>query len=447
MKLRVSFGRLPAWGAVLTLIGLVGCSEPEVLLTGEREDLRADQAETRLPRAPDTDINQRRSIRLAAQSANTSWTQSFGSSTYRTSHPALSATPSRIWSTRIGAGDGRRARVTASPVVGGGLIYTLDSGAQVAAVRPDGTLVWSVNLVPPTDDAEDATGGGLAYANGTLYVSSGFGRLTALDASNGAVRWRQRLDSTGSGTPLVHDGLIYLVAGDDTGWAVRADTGRIAWQLTGTPSVANVLGAPAPVLAGKFTLFAFGSGEVTGAFRRGGATRWSTTVSGERIGRVTARIGDITGSPVVVGSRVYVGNHSGRMAALNTDTGERIWTVRQGALGPVWPAGDSLFVISDFNQLVRMNASDGALIWVQDLPGFVRNKPRRRAEVFAHYGPIVAGGRVVVASNDGFLRFYAPEDGSLVSTIEVPGGATTAPVVANRTLYLVSRDGQLHAYR
>lgn len=439
--------RVTGMALSLAAFVLVGCAEPEIILTGEREDLRADSGVTRLPRAPDTVNNQSRSIRLPAQRANTNWAQSFGTPAFRTDHPALSSAPSRIWSVNIGAGDARRARINAAPVVGGGLIYTLDSGARVSGVNPSGALVWSTNLIPASDDEEEATGGGLAYDNGTLYVSSGFGRLTALDAATGAVRWRQRLDATGSGTPLVSGGLVYVVAGDDTAWAVRTDTGRIAWQLQATPSVANVLGAPAPVLAGNFTVFAFGSGELTGAFRRGGTQRWTTTVSGERIGSVTSRIGDITGSPVVVGSRIYVGNQSGRTAALDAQTGERLWTARQGTLGQIWPAGDSLFAVSDFNQLVRMNASDGSVIWVQDLPGFVKDKPRKRAEVYVHYGPILAGGRIVLASNDGLLRFYAPEDGTLVNTVEIPGGATTPPVVANRTLYVVSRTGQLHAFR
>ena len=110
---------------------------------------------------------------------------------------------------------------------------------------------------PVNDGDSDATGGGLAYANGVLYVSSGFGRLTALDAKSGAIKWQKRLNATGSGAPLVNDGLLYLVAGDETGWAVNTKDGRIAWQVQGTPSVGNVLGAPAPVIASEFAVFAF----------------------------------------------------------------------------------------------------------------------------------------------------------------------------------------------
>ena len=147
------------------------------------------------------------------------------------------------------------------------------------------------------------------------------------------------------------------------------------------------------------------------------------------------------------GDRVYVGNQSGRLAALNVNSGDRIWTARDGAIGPAFPAGDSVFVITDLNELVRIDASDGRRIWGTPLPKFVKSKPRKQSRIYAHYGPIIAGGRVIVASNDGKLRSFDPTNGALIGSTEIPNGATTAPVVAAGTLYVVSSKGQLHAFR
>lgn len=443
MNAAFSFSRFGSVCFGALALFLTACDEPEVILPGVREDIRpADESTQSGPVE-----NQSRSISLGGQTANAEWTQSFGTPTYRVSHAALGSTVQRIWSTSIGQGDSRRQRITASPVVGGGLIYTLDSAAQVSGVTPSGGVAWSIDLTPTSDKQEDATGGGLAYHNGVLYVSSGFGLLTALDATSGQIRWQQELEATGSGNPTVRDGLIYLVAGDDTGWAVRTDDGRIAWQLSGVPSVGNVLGAPAPALTSDLAIFAFGSGDLTATFRKGGLRRWNASVSGQRTGRAAALISDVTGAPVVSGSRVYAGNHSGRTVAFDTVSGERIWTANEGALGPVWPAGDSIFQVTDRNQLMRVSASDGSPVWAVDLPGFLNDKSKRRGPVYVHYGPILAGGRIIVASNDGYLRFFKPEDGSLISTVEIPNGASSAPVVAGQTLYVVGSKGQLHAFR
>ncbi|MGV6803111.1 MAG: outer membrane protein assembly factor BamB family protein [Ruegeria sp.] len=435
------YSRLGLPVAVIALTLLSACEEPEVILPGEREDIRPSQDIEAVQKTGSKPIS------IPAPKRNAEWSQSPGTPAYRTTNAALSAAPQHIWSASIGSGDGRKQRITADPVVAGGLIYALDSAATVSAVSPQGQVVWSSNLVPATDGEAEATGGGIAYSDGVLYVSSGFGRLTALDARTGAIRWQKKLEATGSGAPLVSGGLLYLVAGDQTGWAVNAKDGRIAWQIEGTPSVGNVLGAPAPVLASEFAVFAFGSGDVTAAFRKGGIRRWNASVAGGRRGRAAAQIVDVTGGPIVSGNTIFIGNHSGRTVAFDASSGERIWTAFEGAVDTVWPVSNSVFVISDRSQLVRLDSTDGSLVWAVDLPGFVKDKPRKRGPIVAHYGPIMAGGRIVIASNDGYLRFFNPVDGTLVRQIEVPGGATTAPVVAGQTLYVVSTKGQLHAFR
>ncbi|TDE40819.1 PQQ-like beta-propeller repeat protein [Antarcticimicrobium sediminis] len=428
-------------GAVLFL---AGCSEPEIILPGERENIRPISGERAVE---DFSGNVSRAIRLPQQTSNASWAQGQGTPSTRVSHPALSAAPHLAWSTAIGAGDSLRQRITADPVVANGLIYTLDAGARVSAVSRTGAVVWSADLTPPEDDDTQATGGGLAYSDGTLYISSGYGLLTALDASSGKQRWQQQLDATGSGQPTVYQGLIYLVAGDDTGWAVHTKDGRIAWQASATPSITNVLGAPAPAITPDLAIFAFGSGDLMASFRRGGLRRWYASVAGRRKGRAQALIMDVTGSPVVVGNRVYAGNHAGRTVAYELDTGDRIWTAQEGALGPVQPAGDSVFAVTDRNQLVRLDSRDGSTVWAVNLSDYLKDSSKKRGAVYANYGPILAGGRIVVASNDGYLRFFDPTDGSLAASAQVPGGATTAPVVAGNTLYVVSATGELHAFR
>ncbi|MDH5529511.1 MAG: PQQ-binding-like beta-propeller repeat protein, partial [Paracoccaceae bacterium] len=74
-------------------------------------------------------------------------------------------------------------------------------------------------------------------------------------------------------------------------------------------------------------------------------------------------------------------------------------------------------------------------------------KDKKRRTIFAHFGPVLAGGRLVIASSDGLIRSIDPASGAVISTLEMAGGAASAPVVAGRTLYVVTQNGQLHAFR
>ena len=97
--------------------------------------------------------------------------------------------------------------------------------------------------------------------------------------------------------------------------------------------------------------------------------------------------------------------------------------------------------------MIRLDVDSGARIWGSELPLFEANRERRRKAVFGHYGPILAGGRLVVASGDGVIRLFAPDTGALSGTLALRGGAASHPIVVGDTLLVVSTEGRLHAYR
>lgn len=441
-----------AWGLPMLAAALLltACDERQTFLPGPREDVSAVLQNPALG-APIQEAGPRentaRAIALGAQRTNANWAQAHGTPQFRTAHPALGRALQPVWSADIGDGDSRRYRITADPVVADGRIFTLDAGAQVTATSASGATLWTRDLTPASDKQGQSTGGGLAVEGDTVYASVGYGVLAALDVATGAERWTQDLEASGSGTPTIFGDLVYVTGGDDTGWALNKTDGRIEWQTGGSTSVNNVLGAPAPVVTDQLAVFAFGSGEVQAVFRRGGLARWTASVVGKRPGRALSSISDVTSPPVVSGTKMYVGNQSGRLSALSLGSGDAIWTANEGAVTPVWPAGDSVFVVSDLNELLRLDASDGSRIWSVPLANYVKSRPRRQAEIVTHHGPIVAGGQVILASNDGFLRSFDPVSGELTGTVEIDGGATTAPVVAGGVLYVVSRKGQLVAFR
>ena len=424
-------------GAIAGLAFLAACGEQDIILPGERLDIRPS----------DTVENVERPIRLSQQSNNADWTHRNGGADHAIAHPALTAGLAQIFAVNIGEGNSRRARITADPVVAGGVIFTLDARARVTATSTAGETLWAADVTPSNDGANDASGGGLAAADGRVFVTTGFGELTVLDAASGGEIWTQDLDAPGGSAPTVLGDLVYLVSRDSTAWAIEVETGRIRWQLNGTPSVANFSGGAGAATNGEMVVFPFPSGEVLAAFPQGGLRRWSNVVSGERLGQAAANISDIAGDPVIVGDRVYVSNFSGRLVAMTVETGERIWTSIEGAVSPVWPAGDSVFLVNELNQLVRLDASDGSTVWNIQLSEFEETRVRQTRTVFAHYGPILAGGRLIVASSDGLIREFDPTSGALIGATEIAGGAASNPVVAGQTLYVVSKDGQLVAFR
>lgn len=425
----------------LALLLLAGCGAQDVILPGERLDIRARPDQTGV-------ANLSQPIRLSAQVNQDAWTHRAGSASHTIQHPALSATPVQIWASKIGEAADRRHRITADPVATGGRVFTLDSRATVAATSTAGAPLWARDLTPAGENPNDASGGGLATAGDRVFVTTGFGELVALETGSGAELWRQKLEAPATGAPTIFGGLVYVVTRDSRAWAIEADTGRIRWQLAGTPSGSGIVGGAGPAVNARLAVFPFGSAELVATLPKGGLRLWQGSVSGARLGRAYANITDVTGDPVIRGQVIYAGNPSGRTVALDSVSGERLWTAQDGATGPVWVDGGSVFLVSDQAEIVRLNATTGARIWAVTLPNVVPVRRQARArDVYTHFGPVLAGGRLWVGSGDGQLRGFDPVDGSLVATVPLPGGAATRPIVVAGSLYIVSQDGELLAFR
>ena len=456
---------------VLALATVAGCSREEERLPGERFDTRTPLAET-LPGAaaevvepgaelaevepaePDPFALLRAPapeavalpISLPPAQTLAAWTHRGGTADHATGHMALSQTPERIWSANIGAGNSRKYVISSDPIVVGDRIFTLDSRSQVTAVSASGSVLWRQDLTPGSERNADATGGGLAYGAGTLFATTGFGRLVALDPETGAERWTQRFSAPVTGAPSVSGDLVYVTARDNGINAVRASNGRLVWSAPGAPSGSGMITGSGPAISGDTVIFPSGASELLAATPEGIRT-WAASLAGQRRGFAYAGISDITADPVIVGNAVYAGTQSGRFAKLDRETGERIWTATEGAIAPGAVVDGSVFILSDQGRLVRLDDATGDVLWAVDLPYFKRDRVRRLRAITAHYGPVLAGGQLVVGSDDGRLRFFSPVDGSLTYETALPGGAASLPAVVNGTLYILSGNGQVHAFR
>jgi outer membrane protein assembly factor BamB len=438
----------------LVLLGLAACAEKEVILEGERFPVTEDLAASLpvegqpAPVAPSVPANRSAPISLPGQTNLAEWTHRGANSRHLMPHSALSATPNLAWSAAIGSASSRKNRIAAAPVVSAGRVFTMDGGVTVAATSTAGAPLWAADLTADFDLGGGQSGGGLAVGGDRLFATTGYGELVALNVETGGVLWRQDLDTAVSGAPATDGSVVYVSGRDGSAWALSAADGKVIWRVVGTPGVTGYVGSAAPTISERIVIFPSSSGELLAVLKIGnGTTVWRSSLAGKRLGRAYALTPDITSDAVLSGGTLFAGTASGRTVALSASSGDPIWAAGEGALGPVAVGGGSIFLVNDEAQLVRLDASTGEVIWAVQMPYFVDEKVKRRKGIYAHFGPVLAGGRVMVASSDGFLRAFDPTDGSLAHTAEIPGGAATQPAVAGGVLFVVGGNGQLHAFR
>ncbi len=441
-----------------SIILLSACTEREKTLKGERIDVRVPLALS-VDRVSDPDaetityadlapkLNAPRGIQLSPVRFNSEWPQLNGGSAHTIRHPALSLQPQRLWTRSIGSGNSKKQRISASPVIGGGFVFALDSQSNLTIHTKGGDFVRKISLVPTYESGSDASSGGLAYDNGFIFVTTGFGELRAYRPESGDLIWIQKFDAPAIFAPTVADDLVFVITQDSQAWGIDRLNGRLRWNWQSPDSPASTPAGSTPAIWGDSVILPFPSGEIVMANYKTGRVNWRSTVGGARGAAARSVLPSVSGAPVIKDGVVYAANQAGRMSAFDLETGLEIWSVSEGSYSPVWPEAGSVFLVSDAAELIRLDASSGEQIWASALPSYKSSSPRRRKAVFANFGPVLAGGRMLVASSDGLMRHYDPVTGNLLATSELPSGAAAAPIVADATLYVIDDRGNLTAFR
>ena len=424
---------------VLTGALLVACGETDVILEGEREAVRANSALIAEGDAPPA-------LQLSKAVANSDWTHENGATTHFAGHVAGTYPLVQVWSTSIGRGSNSNGEITSGPIVADGRIFAMDANAQVRALSLSGSVIWSADLRLRGERSGDGFGGGVAFGDGTLVAATGYGEVIAVEPESGEIRWRQKLDAPVRAAPTVAGGLAYVVSRNDQAFGIDLKNGRIRWRTSTIEPEAGILGGASPAVRGGLVVLPFASGEVVGAVARNGRRAWTASIPGGRRGTVRSRISDITGDPVIVGNTVYVANQSGRFAALDRRSGQRLWSVNEGSTGPALPIGDSVFFVTDTGMVKRLRASDGAELWSVALAEFANAEKRRNAIVYS--GPMMVGERLLIATSDGQLLSFDPSTGAALGQSSIGGGGTMVqPAVTNGTVLVLAQNGTLYAFQ
>lgn len=346
-------------------------------------------------------------------------------------------------SASIGDGNAFTRNIASTPIVSGGKVFAMDASGIISAhdEKDIDEIAWT-NEDASVDDVEDVLGGGLTINNGTLYATSGYGLLLAIDSTNGKTKWKIKVGAPVRGAPTYSDSRMIVLTADNQTLAFNAEDGATRWEHRGIRESAGYFATTSPVASEGIVVVAYTSGELFALRAETGAVLWSDSVTSTAKTRASAVFSGIDADPIVQDGVVVVVSAGGVMQASALLNGRPLWQERIASHQTPWSGGNALFVISDTHDIAAVLKREGRINWAQSLAtsdGIKDTTPPL-------FGPILAGNAVMVLGGDGVLHTFKPENGKKLGEYELADGIITPPVIANGALYVVTKDATLHKY-
>ncbi len=424
----------------LTLALLTACASTKTKIIGTQIPVVA--ADTGMDVAEDAPA-----VTLPPAAPLGSWPQSLADAAHAPGNIAAPLNFKPLWNADAGAPGGYRALLRASPLIANGQVFTMDSDAAVRAYAlNDGHALWHTSTRPKHTSIHNM-GGGIAYDSGTIYASTGYGEVLALDAASGKILWRQPLLLPARSAPLVAGSLVAVTIYNDVLMTFDTATGTPGWRFSGNagqPNGAAVGIAGAPAYSDGIIVAGFSTGMLAGIDAQSGTPLWEQSLAAGYGQASALDFSDIVACPVIANGVVYAINLGDTFMAVDLHSGVKVWT--KGAAGTNAPAtaGGFIFLLDGQQMLYAVHADDGLVSWSLQLPAY--KKPKSKSKPILWTGPVLINGQLVVTNDHGEIAVVDAVAGKLTQTAKCGAPADMPPIAAAGVLLQLTRNAKLTAY-
>lgn len=336
----------------------------------------------------------------------------------------------KVWSTSVGDGMGKHG-LSMAPVYSSGILVAADYEGRLAVVDAEsGRKNWELKT-------KQSFSGGPGLDDEKIYMGTIDGRVIAYDRTAGAELWNAQVSSEVLAPPASADGIVAVRCIDGRVFGLDAVSGRRLWIYDHKVPLLTLRGETDLLVRAGIVFVGYDDGSVVALRLSDGSVVWNQTIASPEGRTELDRLADIGQQMVIVASDLIVSSYKSRIVSLAADSGRLLWFKDISSATGVQVDRTSLAVSEKNDDLWMLDRRNGATLWKVDQ---LTNRGLTR--------PAFYGGYVVVGDKEGYLHWLDSEIGSFVARKRAgKKGFAASPLTVGTTMYVLTHDGDLMAYR
>ena len=336
----------------------------------------------------------------------------------------------KVWSTQVGDGMGKHG-LTMGPFYSSGTLFAADYKGRLLSVNAEsGRKNWELKTQQPFS-------GGPGIDDAHIYMGTIDGRVVAFDRNNGDELWNAQVSSEVLVPPVAADGIVVVRCIDGRVFGLDADNGVRVWIYDHSVPLLTLRGNANLLVRGGVVFVGYDDGSVVSLNLEDGSMLWSQSIVSPEGRTELERLADIGQQMVIVAGDLIVSSYKSHVVSLTADSGRLLWFKDISSETGIQVDRTRLAISESNGNLWLIDRRNGSTLWKQDQ---LSNRGLTRP---AFYGKFVVAG-----DKEGYLHWIDSASGEFVAR-ERAGkeGFAAAPLTVGTTLFVLTRNGKLIAYR
>jgi len=341
------------------------------------------------------------------------------------SRPTMILSLKKVWvkKTQAETDVGYRKMARMSPLILKDKIIQGNAFDGIAAFdRESGRTIWRLPV-------KGGVEGGVTHVNDILFFGGNDGNFYSVSLKTGEVIWKYSVRSETLAPPLLYDGVVYFLTGNNVLRALDAVEGKELWLYSRVDSQSfSVRGASTPVVKDGTLFLGFSDGYLVALNAKTGSLKWESALNKNK------RFRDIDSTAVIDGEFIYVTGYDSHLYCVRLQTGDLAWKAEPGGFGKVLIKDDRLFYSSSTGEVLAIDKKNGNSLW------------RYKLEEGIATSPVLYKNYLTIGESQGALRLLNIESGKEISHLS-PGHGIFSPIAIDEQkdeLYFLSNNALLY---
>jgi len=233
--------------------------------------------------------------------------------------------------------------------------------------------------------------------------------------------------------PQANEQLVVVQTIDGKVSAYQLESGKFLWSYTANLPSLTVRGTSTPVVTNNYTYAGFASGKLVALDNQTGSIVWQQTVGSAKGRSEIERLVDIDGALQLLDGVLYSTSYQGSLVAIDALTGAVKWQQPLSSLSSAFIVGNTILAVDADDVVLAYDRIEGHVLW--------QNNALKHRLLSA---AMSLDNQALVIDAQGYAHLLQLTDGAFLGRKKIGTlGARVGSKSYQNNIYILSQDGRL----